>query len=66
MVFNCTSYCNNAVGISARQLYARWRLELERTLLFEVADIYLLAMGHASGLRALHGRRGSRGRWGRE
>ena len=33
-----------------RRLYSRWRLSLERSLLFQMADIMLLSLGHSSGL----------------
>jgi len=41
-----------ARGVTAGQLYARWRLELERILLYETADIVLLSLGHSTGVHA--------------
>ena len=48
-----TTWFNNAHCTSARRLYSMWRAELERCLLFEIADIVLLSMGHSSGFHAL-------------
>ena len=54
-------------GRSGAALYADWRLELERVLAREIADVTLLSMGHASGLQSLRSRRqsGARGQDGR-
>ena len=41
-----------AVATSGYTLYARWRLDLERILLHELADVALLSFGHASGVHA--------------
>ena len=43
--------------IAAAALYANWRLELERILLFEQADITLLSYGTSSGFHSLRGKR---------
>ena len=41
-------------------MYAEWRLELERVLVREIADITLLSLGHASGLHCFRARRRGR------
>ena len=45
---------NTACGLPALSIYARWRLEHERVLLYENADVVLLCRGHSSGVHALH------------
>ena len=52
LALNAATFCNNASGIPGARLYSRWRAELERTLLYEVADIVLLSLGHSSGMHA--------------
>ena len=49
----------NNTGLPASRLYSRWRAELERTLVWEVADIVLLSLGHSSGI---HSRRSTAAR----
>ena len=42
------------------RLYSRWRAELERCLVFEVTDTFLLALGHSGGVRAVRRHRTGR------
>ena len=44
-------------GVTGVALYSLWRLELERALTQEIADITLLAMGHTCGFNAVRARR---------
>jgi hypothetical protein len=50
-------FMNNAAGIPATNQYSRWRAALERTLVFEIADVVLLSLGHSSGIHAVRRRR---------
>ena len=50
------------IGITAAALYSNWRLELERVLLFEQADVTLLSYGTRSGAHKLRKVRHQRGR----
>ena len=45
------SSTGRAGGKAGNAVYADWRLELERVLVKEIADITLLCLGHTSGLR---------------
>eukprot|EP00973_Karenia_brevis_P034742 4794009-Karenia_brevis.AAC.1 len=49
MALSATAFC----GCSAAAVYSKWRTELECTLLYEMADIVLLSLGHCSGCHAL-------------
>ena len=52
-----STFFNNASGVPASNQYSRWRAELERTLVYEVADVVLLSLGHSGGVHAVRGRR---------
>ena len=57
MALNAASF-NNSIGIPGSRLYGKWRGELERSLLYETADIVLLSLGHSSGFHSLRSRSG--------
>ena len=50
----------------SRRLCSRWRLSLERSLLYELADIVALSLGCSSGLHRRRLRSGNRGAGGNE
>ena len=60
MAHRVASMSSRAGGRSGADVYAEWRVELERVLVREIADITLLSLGHASGLQGLRERRRSR------
>ena len=39
-------------GARGASLYSLWRLQLERALVHEIADVTFLALGHSAGLEA--------------
>jgi len=56
LAMNAASHLSFTVSVSGHRLYGNWRAQLERTLLFEMADVVLLALGHNTGLFARRSR----------
>ncbi len=56
LAFAFAGFFNHAAGFSAALMYTSWRSELERAILFKIADVILLSLDNATGTYALRRR----------